>query len=124
MSLKTWKEEFYPCDADSDEATAAPVAHSLMKWEGLQVRNLKRHGLKTNGWANLVDPKSLEVFIIDGSSCALCELYYDDDECEKCPLAKVIGGRCDVNGPYTDWVAGADPEPMIAALEKVLKVHS
>jgi hypothetical protein len=45
MSIETWKAEYYPCDADSDEAQAAPAAHGLRKWYGLRPEAIARHGL-------------------------------------------------------------------------------
>ena len=44
MSLKTWKEEFYPVPASGSRLQkkndAALVEHALLKWEGLSRKNL------------------------------------------------------------------------------------
>ena len=44
MSTETWKKEFYPVNATSDEQENNDRTFD-QKWEGLLPENLKRHGL-------------------------------------------------------------------------------
>lgn len=122
MSLKTWKEEFYPIDAEYVSEEDA-VEHSLRKWIGLRKENLDKHRIST-GWTGISDGD--EDVYIDSSTCALCQRYFDDEavnECASCPLFDLLGKRCD-NGddsPFVIWGEYENPEPMIAALEQLVK---
>jgi len=45
MSLKTWKEEFYPVEAE--DAASNPIEatkHSIQKWKGAMAESLEKHG--------------------------------------------------------------------------------
>jgi len=122
MTIATWKEEFYPLDARSIKEEDA-LSHSIRKWKGLRMENLKRHGL-WRAWRKIYDDK--EELAIDGDTCALCVHYIGDDECKECPLFKYLGRKCDEDeGPYSEFATKAygDPEPMIAALEKASEVN-
>ncbi len=112
MSVKSWEAEYYPTPANSKEALADPVRHSLRKWEGLLLENLKKHGLD--------DDDSRLPIEVDDSTCALCHLWAHL-ECAGCPLFQA-GYECDVdsNGPWAEWVNHYDPQPMINALKEVL----
>jgi hypothetical protein len=128
MSLATWKEEFYPVDADRvSEADA--VQHSLTKWIGLRAENLARHAVTMN--QRYLADGSDDTLRIDGSTCALCEHYESESSCSSCPLAQVRDGvRCDVEiegfddsrdeqySPWHQWDYNRDPEPMIHWLQK------
>ena len=137
MSLKTWKEEFYPVEADSPEAqasTRAAIEHSLRKWRGLRPEALRKHEVRLEGPYNkeIVDNTGDRIddrFGISGYSCALChmaEFYICDD----CPLVKVSGVACDHAenidevSAWEVYIHTADPEPMIAQLEKALALVS
>ena len=128
MSLKTWKEEFYPVEADSPEAQAsarAAIEHSLRKWRGLRPEALLKHDVRLEGpyHRQVFDDCADESQVISGSSCALCRrLYYD---CYGCPLVKVSGLVCDdAESAWDVYTNKADPEPMIAQLEKALALVS
>lgn len=118
MTLATWKEQFYRVPADSPEAKARPITHSLQKWKGLRQENRDAHGLDGR-----------ELLLINDASCALCELHLDFERgfanaCGNCPLHTVRGRSCDsprTASPYTFWIKRGDPEPMIALLEQALK---
>ncbi len=125
MSLKTWKEEFYPVEADSLEAQSsarAAIEHSLRKWRGLRPEALLKHKVRLEGpyHKQIFDDCADESQVISGSSCALCQrLCYD------CPLVKVSGLVCDDEGSaWGVYIHKADPEPMIAQLEKALALVS
>lgn len=119
MTIKTWKEEFYPIAADSDEAKESDrsaLLHSIHKWQGLEEENLKKH--------NITAKRLNAYFDIDSETCALCQRSeYSWDTCEDCVLRKSRGGRCDVKipgesiSPYDAWICDLDPAPMIALLE-------
>lgn len=129
MSLQSWKEEFYPVEAQYASPEEA-VAHSLRKWEGLRPENLQKHGLVQNGkHLEEVDSEDEEYFI-SGDSCALCH-HYAEDECNCCPLFKARGDvacdsfnieECGSDGehPFGAGVnrANPNPEPMIMWLKK------
>lgn len=140
MTLKTWLEEFYPERADTfraeqsnPENKLAATEHSLLKWRGLTVENLKKHDVRVTSRREVVEsgkgdvnPWSLdqEYLGIDSYSCALCQLTGDD--CSRCPIVEARGHRCDVrsyeqgNGmsEWSTFMINTDPKPMIALLEK------
>jgi hypothetical protein len=119
MSLQSWKEEFYPVDANSEQAREAPVAHSLLKWEGLTERNLGKHSVRRDA-RNIADEK--EYLFIDSESCALCKvhLHLSSTNCEACPIVRYRGEPCDtLGGEYGTWSAASDPRPMINLLRAV-----
>lgn len=130
MSEKSWREEFYPTDAKeffkkrrTKKNIVAAVEHSLRKWKGAEAGALKRHELD---WVpidfNLKD-------------CSLCQMFVKaDEECSKCPLAKVRGGKTccaaevDSNGrkkekhpPYDYFIITGKPRRMILALRRALR---
>ena len=136
MSLETWKKEFYPVEADSPEVQSsarAAIEHSLRKWRGLRPEALLKHEVRLEGPYNKevvdVDDPACERFAVGGNSCALCHLsgFYI---CDDCPVVKVSGMACDHAeniDEVTAWevyVHDADPEPMIAQLEKALALVS
>lgn len=109
--LDQWKAEFYPIEArDCPRSEAA--AHGLRKWQGLRRENVERYGI----YVGLV--------FLGGDTCALCHHYYNRsalDPCSNCLLVTIAGVRpCDE--PYSPWkrATNGDPEPMIAALQKIV----
>ncbi|AWP23473.1 hypothetical protein C4901_09125 [Acidiferrobacter sp. SPIII_3] len=126
MSLKTWKQEFYPVPANSPEALAtlrAAVEHSLRKWRGLRLKALLKHDVclsdkLTVGRRRVCGQDGR--LAIDSGSCALC--WSADVSCDSCLLARVSGFPCDAEGegPWRAFYRDDDPEPMIALLEKAL----
>ena len=145
MSIKTWRQEFYPVSAKSREAKQAPAAHSLRKWLGLRKEALKRHGLTLDAGALLTAPwacrteRGTMVFEIDDRTCALCAVHQDDDfgtprelRCSKngaCPLIALrrgLGCYESESGPYRRSPYNAliiknNPEPMIRLLSHAVR---
>ena len=137
MSLKTWKKEFYPVEANSPEAqasTRAAIEHSLRKWRGLRPEALLKHEVRLEGphHKEVVDAgRADERQGISSRSCALCFRFDDaDGNCDGCPIVKVSGRACDPGkdsdevSAWEVYVHDADPEPMIAQLEKALALVS
>lgn len=130
MSLKTWKAEFYPIDANSPKATATPIAaieHSLRKWRGLTAENLKRHEIVKDGQS--IESERGGRLVIADQSCSLCVEYrhvsppdddsYDLPACSTCPVVVATGRKC--ISAYHGWENDeATAAPMIALLERTL----
>ncbi len=130
MSLKTWKEEFYPTPAEHVSAFHA-IDHSLVKWRGLRQANLNRHELVRSGF-QIVDKDGGEMLRMNQDTCALCVHYLNPpggtgNVCKTCPLFIVRGGvPCDVGDhlpPYHAFIFRGDPEPMIRLLEEALQAE-
>lgn len=126
MSLKAWKDEYYPTEA-KDVPAADALAHSLRKWIGLRKENLERHGLCAAS-GDIHEHGSSSggaIMIVAASSCALCRHWLDwiTRSCADCPLNELLGHPCDygLNNPYAAWVHQGDPEPMIRALEGAIE---
>ena len=113
MSLKTWKEEFYPIPADEVPESQA-LAHSLRNWEGLRKENLEKHGVESTD--SYVDEMP-----IDSSTCALCQHHVVVETCATCPLS-VRGGEVPYNcdPEYGVWVRDGNPEPMIELIKNAI----
>lgn len=138
MSLQTWKDEFYPTPATDDKSIA--VAHSLQKWKGLTLENLRKHKViymrNVNALVNEIDAKEYanatysvymkcEYLSITSDSCSLCKAY--KDKCDSCPLGKsentsTFGTNAcdDKDSPYFAFLDRQDPKPMIEILTKLL----
>jgi hypothetical protein len=131
MSKKSWLDEFYPVSIPrvAKENAKNPVAliqHSLTKWRGLTPESLNKHELRLALGYNpsVKTSKDMEVLCINSDSCSLCAIYlHEEEQCSRCPLYKVLGGRCDDNkgSPYQTFACTGNPEPMIEALEKALE---
>jgi hypothetical protein len=135
MSIKTWRDEFYPVAArDVPKDPVEATKHSLQKWIGLRPDNLARHDVVLRGHEvrepQFNAPHELNVYI-SASSCALCVHYYGDEvsdrHCSECPLHQVRGGYpCDKRSgrepldPWSWYSPRQDPEPMISWLEEAL----
>lgn len=138
MTLASWKSAYYPVPAGAVEVKDS-TAHSLRKWEGLRPAVLKEHGLRVDagclretGTTRYLGAGFLE---LGSRSCALCHHFFnhgpeveDGRECSKCPLARSRGGvPCEgrtLGERVAPWVAfwrDQDPEPMIAALQNLVK---
>jgi len=124
MSLETWKAEFYPIPAHEVPVEDA-VQHSLRKWRGLTKENLEKHGLVRR--KNVIIESGVWRFGVESDSCSLCKHYLSPfSNCHHCPLANVLGGRCDedqgdldeVDSPYHEFTRNGNPLPMIEALER------
>ena len=107
MSEQSWRNEFYPVPAGQCPKEDA-LAHSVLKWRGLLKRNLKKHLLR------------LPPISVSAGSCALCQHWYGEGECEGCSLAEYLERSCyrntDCASPYTAYMTNGDPQPMISAL--------
>lgn len=144
MSLKSWREEFYPINIEDIQnfkelSEYELIQISLTKWLGLLKENLDKHDVDTEHkkvfethW--LDNFQNCEDYVeIAAESCSLCVrfLYRDNPHnpyptyaCFECPLYKALGDkRCDDYGePFHIWICTSNPEPMIKALEKALSV--
>jgi len=138
MSLQTWKEEFYPINAqelaEGSELDAA--RHSLKKWEGLRQEALERHGvfLRSVNPSVMAVTDPVESLSIDFSSCSLCQKYPSD--CDPCSLFIERGGvECDSErydgdryendepetiSPFKALTKHLTPEPMIIWLQRTV----
>lgn len=128
MSIRTWKEEFYPkrsCDTDEHEA----IDHSIRKWIGLRPENLAKHKVVWDGDYGCLRDAPGDMAFVDSSTCALCHHFrgMEQDEwgesCSGCPLFEVRDrAQCDSarmnedDAPYFQFMHGRDPEPMIVDL--------
>jgi hypothetical protein len=135
MSLKDWKEEFYPIPAGEVPIDDA-IEHSLQKWIGLRKENLNRH----NVW---YDPSRREVrgmghtstpVEISSKSCALCHRYIKYEGkypgCGACPLVAVRTVPCDRStdgsymNPWRSFTVHENPEPMIDLIQAALRASA
>jgi len=135
MSINSWKKEFYPKNASKRMTKKEAIEHSLLKWTGLVLKNLKKHDLLVDLGGNLADNEGKD-FEIYAGTCALCVKYYkdtdsyfsDESTCGTCPLFQSLGHPCDQfdegESPYHSWIRRADPKPMIKALKRTLKENS
>jgi len=128
MSLQSWKDEFYPTTADEATMDNA-IDHCILKWEGLRKENLDKHEIDKRTYGSIGD--NTFTMQIDGSTCALCKVYMDEDsdDCGDCPLFLARGEiACDSetdneydneeSPPYQQWSRHTNPEPMIFWLKK------
>lgn len=131
MTLKTWKEEFYPTSDFDGMTEIQSIEHSLQKWIGLRKDNISRHAVVIDDGDVVYSEDPLQCVVIGDWSCALCMNFrYKDDNsegCYPCPLYKSRGGvscyketRKETLSPWISWKRDTDPEPMIVALEKAL----
>lgn len=122
MSLREWKKEFYPVSA-VELANVIPtdlemLRHVLKKWLGLRPAAMEKHGLQLVDFNFLSD--GVELLPIDGSTCALCEIYLNPQgvsRCLGCPLNSK-GLKCTVE--YKEFYYNGNPEPMIQLLESAI----
>jgi hypothetical protein len=140
MTLQSWKDEFYPVDADC-VAPEDAIAHSLQKWTGLLRENLEKHDCSIGLYESVTDHSFLcsgvkdrygLVLEISSDSCALCSLYFwgrQEHEHTECPLYGVHGVNCDDVtsrkglSPWYMWVYEGNPRPMIALLREALETQ-
>lgn len=135
MSLETWKKEFYSEKPKKSFTKKQAIEHSLKKWKGLTEENIKKHNCSLND-EFLTENKGDDDYLrIDGGSCSLCVKYYIEKDfefresrCEKCPLFKSLGHKCDnifnADAPYIIFTNENNPLPMIEALQKTLAENS
>lgn len=133
MSACSWGCEFYFVPATWNfEDQEEVVAHSLIKWFGLQPDRLAAHGLRlANNEVVEIDEKDSRfenvVLTVDSRTCSLCQRYYrnlnttDESPCIDCPLYQHLGHACDDDDGDSDSEslyseALRDPAKMVAAL--------
>lgn len=105
MSLKSWKQEYYPVGAstvarDKTKTDVDLLDHCIRKWIGAGDHATEKHTVSFAN--NMIQDKSSSVvhqyFSLAGSSCALCQRHdrsVYDGTCKKCPLAQYRNGvRC------------------------------
>lgn len=131
MSLKTWRQEFYPEPASRARRRSWEwtVRHSLRKWEGVLPKNLRKHDLARNTF--FICEKRGKEFALGRATCSLCEKvssYSPSNfiDCELCPLSavRVPCGRS--GSPWYQATLGdpggeATVRPLLKALEDALK---
>ncbi len=142
MTLRTWREEFYPVPADIVSEEHA-VTHSINKFEGLRKANLKKHDVYKHNKSISNDAKYLYIqpmgsekvykddldkklnipLSIDGTSCVLCILHEKKGSCITCPIylykktkSSIARTREPCSVEYITWLADGNPEPMIELL--------
>ena len=138
MSLRSWKDEFYP--VNDINSTVKALEHSVLKWTGLLPENLGKHGvLKADHYVCEQGPGQGSYrgsrLGMCATTCALCELFLDDggDEadsvmCPDCPLVRSGHASCLLSDPtgesdenhYMHWIVYGDAKPMLDALVSAL----
>lgn len=131
MTLKTWKEDFYPISAEkaAELSWKEAVQHSLRKWEGFLPENLEAHQVfirkpeSRNGeyLLKLMEPGSKSYLPISSTTCSLCQKAVDD--CRRCPIVSMRERSCD-NDEFSHMVKLLFPTPMIELLKKTLEFVS
>ena len=126
MSLKTWTEEYYPVKAGKLEKSGASdlelVDHSLRKWEGVKLVNLKRHGLVRE--YHVIEEEGTggsALFAIGFNSCTLCKRFEDSDGCTMCPITEATKQTCCEplgDSPYDAFTGFGRVGPMLKVLRK------
>ena len=138
MSIKTWKEEFYPVPVKDFLGTEyQAVEHSIRKWTGLRQVNLDRHGCKAQFYASYqvgmrrytgVIDLAEDFFGIDSDSCALCAVHTSSASgyanCSDCILKEITGDGCGLGDNEKDgwniWLETGSPDLMIQNLKIAL----
>lgn len=100
MSIKTWKEEFYPVDAEEFENASDEecIKHALQKWKGALPENCEKHEISYEDHL-IFEPRSSDLpFVFNGRNCSLCQKYNDscrDNDDDFCPIVRFLGESCD-----------------------------
>ena len=128
MSIKTWKEKFYPSAASVPKTMLGALEHALRKWKGLYPSVLKEHNLKigenTEQEPELVGKDG--TFSLGTDTCAVCVAV--NVKCKICPLYKVRGKKCDaapewgIQSPYSALTVYGDPTYMIGLLHEAIEL--
>lgn len=136
MSLKTWKNEFYslPIYALINPTDLECVNHSILKWSGALPENLKKHKVSYEDHEVYESSPSSTAFYFGGTTCALCNIYFEDkdenecyseDKAEYCPIVRLLGRPCDRKDnstkPPTESIYDQSanvPEPMLNLLKQ------
>jgi hypothetical protein len=130
MSLKTWKEMYYPTDAmEATGSELEAIRNCIVKWEGLRPAALIAHKVdlgEIKGSPCLVELDS-EPLEITWKTCALCRRH--PQNCNGCTLAKAarrhgmencfeVGDGEQEQSPYDEFAMDENPEPMISLLKE------
>jgi hypothetical protein len=115
VTVETWNDEYYwisstKLAADARATDAHLLVHSIAKWTGLRLENVRRHNFIAHAY--WYDPDE-----------ALCARYLQANTpqpCAACPVAQLRGGvSChspapgEARSPWAQYIVGKDPEPMI-----------
>ena len=126
MSIKSWKQEFYPITAKqaARKGDLAAIDHAYLKFRGTFPSNLKRHRCEKRKCRVLFGDFE---FCFSFETCALCvrntETILDMPRCGRCPLFVSGGVRCPGFGSaYREWEESNDPRPMLKALRAARKL--
>lgn len=126
MSLKEWKEKYYPITAEEIANTKGVgpiklIQHSLQKWKGLRLQEMGKYDLlATEKFIHCHG--TLKNLSISNISCSLCQKYLSIiPPCNKCPIYKTNKRECFVE--FDLWIKERDPEPMIKLLEQTLEFY-
>lgn len=146
MSIESWKGEFLQEGYQDCKTLIEATEVSLHKWKGLRLDNLKKHSIKKKE-DFLIDSEGYTL-TVGSDSCSLCWfsgiVFFDPTpnrgtailhvECKKCALGNMYPGICGYNcyysekdigvygdDAYSQWIDEENPEPMIQALEELLK---
>jgi hypothetical protein len=106
-----WLEEHYPIYA-SNCPKGEEVAHSILKWSGLNKLSYEEQ------------PDALS-----GLSCALCHRFAKNS-CKDCPITIAQGFPCDKDAPsgtfegsaFQAWIDKRDAAPMLEILRKCTEI--
>ena len=133
MSLKEWKEKYYPVAAEeiAKNKSTGPIElieHSLQKWRGLD--DLDQYGITIGCFGLLYKGQDFE---INSETCSLCQKYFKlpvlmmerASSCGNCPIVLASGRPCwGYKGSGWDtWVDYNDNQPMIKLLEQTLEFY-
>ena len=127
MTLKAWKEKYYPKTASPNMTIMQALDHSILKWSGLSKAALDSFALTRH--KSLVDDDNEGCyFIVAVGTCALCVKFFDN-LCAGCPLYEVRGNTrcCDELGdeqvsPYNEFTVNGNPRLMLRWLRKAKKM--
>ena len=127
MTLKAWKEKYYPKEASKDMTTMQALDHSILKWSGLSKATLDSFALTRHRF--LVDEDNEgDLFVVGINTCALC-VKFIYEKCWGCPLFEVRGHTpcCEELGdeqvsPYDKFTVNGNPRPMLRWLHKARKM--
>lgn len=128
MSLKTWKQKYYPKKPTTKMTWLQAINHSITKWSGMDEDTLAEYGVYCAD-IDLNDRGiSTKPFKINSSSCALCVKAEPSTfpDCVFCPITIMRGSPCDASQGNTDsefsmWCRLQDPKPMQELLKETLE---
>ena len=129
MSMKTWREEFYPVSAGTARRRSWRWAakHSLRKWEGLKEESLRKHDVRYSPEDNAVVDADGARLKLTYDTCALCQKAEELEEaipgkswCNLCPLA-CVGYSCNAHNSAYNRAIAFDPVERSCGLRDLIK---